>query len=76
MPDQAQFRPKYFLMFMLPDFKLKIVTRLSETKKEDNPTLFSLMGKCFQDVGITEWTNVVGKQCPNDMHLRKENFDK
>ncbi len=43
-PGQARFRPKYFLVFMLLDFKSKIVTQLSETKKEDTPTLFSLMG--------------------------------
>jgi hypothetical protein len=74
-PDQAQFGFKYFLVFMLPDFKSKILTQFSEAKKEDGPTLFNLMGQCFQDVGLTEWTNVVGKQCPNNSHLTKENFN-
>jgi hypothetical protein len=46
-PDQAQLEPKYFLMFTLPDFKSKILLQLSEAKKEDGPTLFSLMGQCF-----------------------------
>ncbi len=59
-PDQSQFEPEYFLAFMLPDFKSKILTRLSEAKKEDGPTLFNLMGHCFQDVGLTKLTNVVG----------------
>jgi hypothetical protein len=63
-PDQARFRPEYFLALMLPDFKSRTVTQLSDTKKEDGPTLFSLMlmGQCFQDVGLTKCTNVVGKQ--------------
>jgi hypothetical protein len=54
---------------------LKILTKLSEAKKEDSPTLFNLMGQCFQDMGVTKWTNVVGMQCPDDTHLTKENFN-
>ncbi len=34
------------------------------------------MGQCFQDVGLSELTNIVGKQCPDKMHRTKENFDK
>ncbi len=71
-PNQARFGPKYFLPFTLLDFKLKIQTWISKAKKEDGPTLFGLMGQCFQDVGLTEWTNLVGKQCPNDTHLTAE----
>jgi hypothetical protein len=26
VPNQARFGPKYFLAFMIPDFKLKILT--------------------------------------------------
>jgi hypothetical protein len=44
-PNQAQFGPKYFLAFMLPDFKSKILTQLSEAKKEDGLTLLNLMGQ-------------------------------
>jgi hypothetical protein len=33
------------------------------------------MGQCFQDVGLTGWTNVVDKQCSDNTHLMKENFD-
>jgi hypothetical protein len=62
-PGQTQFGPKFFLAFTLPYFKLKILTRLSEAKKEDSPTLFNLMGQCFQDIGLTELTNFVAKQC-------------
>ncbi len=54
VPDQAQFDTDYFLAFMLPDFKSKILTRLSDTQKDDGPTLFNLMGQCFQDVGLTK----------------------
>ncbi len=56
-PDQAR---KYFLAFMHPDFKSKILTWLSEAKKEDDPTLFNLMGQCFHDVDLTKSTNVSG----------------
>jgi hypothetical protein len=50
-PDQAQFGLEYFLAFKLWEFKLKILTRLSEAKKENGPTLFDLMlGQCFQDI--------------------------
>jgi hypothetical protein len=76
IPDQARFGLEYFHMFVLPNFMLKILTQLSEAKKEDGPTLFSLMGLCFQDVCITKWTNIVGKLCLDDTHLTKENFNK
>jgi hypothetical protein len=61
VPDQVQFGPKYFLTFMLPDLKSKILTQLSEAKKEVGPTLFSLMGQFFQTLvslsGPTLWAN-------------------
>jgi hypothetical protein len=41
---------------------------------EDGPTLFNLIGQCFQDVGLTEWNNVVEKRCPNDTGLAKASF--
>ena len=37
--------------------------------------LFSLLGQCFQNVGLTEWTNVIAKQCPDDADPMKANFD-
>jgi hypothetical protein len=74
-PDQAWFEPKYFLAFTRPDFKLKILTQVSEAKKEEGPTLFGLMGRCFWDVGLTKWANIVDNGCPNNKHLTKENFD-
>jgi hypothetical protein len=46
-PDQAPFGAEYFLAFTLPDFKSKILTRLSDTQKDNSPTLFNLMGQCF-----------------------------
>jgi hypothetical protein len=52
-----------------------MATLLSKTKNQDGPTLFSLMSQCFQDVGLTKWTNIVGKQYPDNMHLTKENFE-
>ncbi len=38
--------------------------------------LFSLLGQCVQDVGLTEWTSVVVKQCPDNADRTKANFDK
>jgi hypothetical protein len=32
-----------------------------DTQKDNRPTLFDLMGQCFQDIGLTEWTNVMAK---------------
>jgi hypothetical protein len=58
------------------EFKSKTLTQLSEAKKEDGPTLFNLMGQCFQDIGLTEWANVVAKQCPNEADCTKNNLDK
>ncbi len=52
-PDQAWFGPKYFLVFTLPDSNLKILTWLFDAKKEDSPTLISLMGQCFQAIGLS-----------------------
>ncbi len=37
--------------------------------------LFSLLRQCFQDVGLTEWTSVVAKRCPNDADWTKATFD-
>jgi hypothetical protein len=75
-PNQAQFCDEYFLAYTLPDFKSKISTRLSAEQKENGPLLFSLMGQCFQDVGLTELTSVITKQCPEDADCTKEKFDK
>jgi hypothetical protein len=59
VPDQAQFGPEYFISFTLPDFKSKILTRLLDAKKDKGPTLFNLMGQCFQDIGLTQtWEKV------------------
>jgi hypothetical protein len=58
-PDQ--FGAEYFLAYTLPNFKSNILTRLSDSQKDNGPLLFSLLGQCFQDVGLTEWTSVVAK---------------
>jgi hypothetical protein len=74
--DQAQFGTEYFLAYTLPDFKSNILTQLLEEQEDDGTLLFNLMGPCFQDVGLTEWTSVIAKQCPNDADRTKANFDK
>ena len=38
--------------------------------------LFNLMGQCFQGIGLTKWTSVITKQCPNNADCMKANFDK
>jgi hypothetical protein len=38
--------------------------------------LFNLMSQCFQGVGLTEWTSVIAKRCPNNADCTKSNFDK
>ncbi len=75
-PDQALFGVEYFLAYTLPDFKSKILTRLSDTQKANGPLLFNLMVQCFQGIGLTEWTSVIAKQCPNNADRTKANFDK
>jgi hypothetical protein len=60
-PDQAWFGTEYFLAYMLP--------------KDDGPLLFNLIGQCFQDVGLTKWTSVIAKQCPDNADHTKVNFD-
>ncbi len=61
---------------MLPNFKSKILTWLLDTQMDDVPLLFSLMGQCIQNVGLTKWTRVIVKRCPNDADCTKANFDK
>jgi hypothetical protein len=34
------------------------------------------MGQCFQDIGLTKWTSIVAKQCPNNIDCTKSNFNK
>jgi hypothetical protein len=75
-PDQAQFGPEYSLVFTLPYFKSKILTRLLDAQKDNCPTLFYLMGVCFQDIGLTKWTSFIAKQCPANVDRTKANFDK
>jgi hypothetical protein len=41
---------------------------------EYGPTLFNLIGQCFQDVGLTKWNKVAGKQCPDNTNLAKASF--
>jgi hypothetical protein len=41
---------------------------------EDGPTLFILIGQCFQDIELTKCNNVVGKQCPDNTNLSKASF--
>ncbi len=74
-PNQAWFGAEYFLAYTLPDFKSKVLTRLSAEQKDNGPLLFSLMGQCFQDTGLTEWTSVIAKQCQEDADCMKEKFD-
>jgi hypothetical protein len=73
-PDQAWFGAEYFLAFMLPDFKSKISTRLSDTQKANGPMLFILIGQCFQDIGLSQY--VIAKQCPTNADRTKANFNK
>jgi hypothetical protein len=74
-PNQAQFGTEYVLVHRLPNFKSKILTRLSDAQKDNGPLLLSLLGQCFQDVGLTKWTSFVVKRCPNDADCTKANFD-
>jgi hypothetical protein len=74
-PDQALFGTEYFLAYTLPNFKSKILARLSDTQKANGLLLFNLLGQCFQGVGLTEWTCVIAKRCPNDTDCTKANFD-
>lgn len=73
-PDQASFGPEYFLAYTLPDFEAKILSRIPTDCHDDGETLFQLMEQCFQDVALTEWTNIVTKRCPNNADQTKENF--
>ena len=73
-PDQARFGPEFFLAQTLPDFESKVVSRLPANKQRDGPTLFPLLEQCFQEVGLTEWSNVVSARCPDDASKTYENF--
>jgi hypothetical protein len=73
--DQSRFGAEYFLVYMLPNFKSKILTQLSDLQTDTGPLLCSLLGQCFQNVGLTEWTSVVAKRCPNNADCMKANFD-
>jgi hypothetical protein len=76
VPNQAWFGTEYFLAYLLPDFKSKILTQLLDAQKDDGPLLFHLMSQCFQGVCLTKWTSVIAKQCPINADLTKANFDK
>jgi hypothetical protein len=44
-------------------------------QKDDGPLLFNLIFQCFQDLGLTKWTSVITKQCPDDAYPKKAAFD-
>ncbi len=44
-------------------------------QKANGPLLLNLMGQCFQGIGLTEWTSIMAKRCPNNADHTKENFD-
>jgi hypothetical protein len=58
VPNQAQFKPKYFLA--LTEDGLTLFNLIRQ--------------QCFQDIGLTKWNNVVRKQCPDDTNLVKASF--
>jgi hypothetical protein len=43
---------------------------------EDGPPLFNIICQCFQDVSLTKWNKVIGKQCLKGNDLAKANFKK
>ncbi len=45
-PNQAWFGAEYFLGYMPPNIKSKILNRLSDMQKDNGPLLFNLMGQC------------------------------
>ena len=65
-PDQAHFGSEFFLAQTLPDFESKIVLHLPANKQRDGPMWFPLMEQCFQEFGLTEWTNVISTHCPDE----------
>jgi hypothetical protein len=75
VPNQTRFGVEYFLAYTLPNFKSMILTRLSDAQKDNGLLLFSLLGQCFQDVGLTKWTSVVAKRCQNNADCTKANFN-
>ena len=44
--------------------------------KEGGPPLFNLIGQCFQNVSLTKWNKVIGKQCLDNNDLAKASFKK
>jgi hypothetical protein len=47
-----------------------------DAQKDNGLLLFTLLSQGFQDVGLTEWTSIVAKRCPNDADRMKATFDK
>jgi hypothetical protein len=47
-----------------------------DAQKDNGQLLFKLMGQCFQDIGLIEWTSIITKRCPNDADGPKASFDK
>ncbi len=43
---------------------------------EDGPLLLNHIDQCFQDVSLTKWNKVVGRQCLKDNDLAKASFKK
>ncbi len=43
---------------------------------EDGLPLFNHIGQCFQDISLTQWNKVIGKQCLDNNDLAKASFNK
>ena len=65
---------RVFACTMLPDFESKIVSCLPADKQRDGPTLFPLLEQCFQEVGLTEWKNIIFARCPDEYTKMFENL--
>lgn len=72
--NQSCFSLEFFLTQMLPNFKLKDISHLPPNKQCEGQLLFPLMEQCSQEVGLTEWMNVVSAHCPDKESKMFENL--
>jgi hypothetical protein len=60
----------------VPPDKAQFVPEYFLALTEDGPPLFNLIGQCLQDISLTKWNKVVGKQCLDNNDLAKASFKK
>ena len=59
VPDKGLYGPEYAMIFTIPQFRDKVITRLDPADPKFVSQLFTLFGQCLQGLAASKWTAVL-----------------